>query len=118
MGLDMYIEVYNKNDSIMSAEPISREHCWRGARHIHNWLKCNAEDVISESCYHLSVTTVMKLLIACQKAQRNPSIAFNYEKVSFDHEYYKNIDSTVTLCSELLRNINFKEELIIYRADW
>lgn len=118
MGLDMHIEIYRKEDSIMNAEPISREHCWRGAWHIHNWIKYNAEDAISESCYHLSVTNVMKLLIACQEAQRNPNVAFNCEKVAFDYEYYKSIDSTVTLCSELLRNVNFKEELIIYRADW
>lgn len=127
MGLDMYFDIYKKDDNVPleklvnETSPISREFYWRDAWQVNYWIKNHAEPIEKDgSRYLITKGLLLSLLTVCQYVQRSPEDAERFLPAGSTkpEEYFKIIDGTVTICSELLRNLNFKEELLIYFAWW
>lgn len=129
MGLDMYLEAVNRNDSNDKAEV----HYWRKANSIHNWIlketgtpsDFNAGDNDIEITKDMLIKfveqakTVLKDRSDETSARLIPSCSgFFFGSTEYDEWYYDDIKDTAEKFLELVNTFDFEGYKLLYSCSW
>ena len=126
MGLDMYLKKYDKGmGNLIDGERAY----WRKANQIRAWLVSKAGYPYGHNCevYPLSKETLENLLSDCKKVLNDHSCApqimptsegFFFGSTEYDEDYFRDIEYTVDVLSEILEETDFNKETIAYFEWW
>lgn len=129
MGLDMYLEKVNRNDSRDKDEV----HYWRKANSIHNWIlketgtssDFNAGDNDIEITKDMLIKfveqakTVLKDRSDETSARLIPSCSgFFFGSTEYDEWYYDDIKDTAEKFLELVNTFDFEGYKLLYSCSW
>lgn len=123
MGLDMYLEKRRTNN-----EEYEEIAYWRKANQIREWFNSYLENGV-ENCEHTLVSKedLEQLLEDCKKVLEDHTLAedllptssgFFFGSTDYDDEYFEELEETVKMLEQILKETDFENEDIYYYEWW
>jgi hypothetical protein len=123
MGLDMYLEKRKVNSK--KYEEIAY---WRKANQIREWFNYHLENGV-ENCKHTLVSKedLEQLLEDCKKVLEDHTLAedllptsdgFFFGSTDYDEWYFEDLEETVKMLEQILKETDFENEVIYYYEWW
>jgi hypothetical protein len=128
MGLDMYLYRIDGNKVAFVAEEAEEIGYWRKANAIHKWFVDNVQNG-NDDCeqYNVSPEKIKELLNVCQAVLKNPAEAnkllptasgFFFGETDYGDGYLDDLDQTVKILDEALKNDKEDHSTYYYYSSW
>ena len=102
---------------------------WRKANAIHQWFVDNVQDGEDDCHYHNEVTKahLEELMMLCGMVLDKPYLArkllptqegFFFGPTEYDDWYFKQLNRTIEIVQNVLKETDFETEMIAYCSSW
>jgi hypothetical protein len=139
MGLDMSLFSTQKNNVIslknsnkvsdfLDWEIVNEVGYWRKANHIHNWFVFNVQNN-EDRCeiYIVSKEKLKELKSICEIVINDNNLAsellptidgFLFGSIDYNEYYFYQIEKTIEIIDNILNNVDFDKNYVVYYSSW
>jgi len=129
MGLDMYIAKRNKDVKIIqneSYDPIHEVAYWRKFNALHGWFVKNIQNEVDDcGSYPVTKDTLHTLLEVLEEVHNlknptklPPTSGFFFGSSSVDEYYWRDVEKTIKVISDLIDNTDWDNDQLYYFSSW